>query len=334
MLFPSFSIVLETENLATADLAGLWRSLDSLAAQDPAPSSANEVVLIDSGDIPDRVRSPLVSQYPWLTIVPAPTGITYYAAKMLGAQRVTGEIVVYADADCIYAPQWLRSLLSAFYDPQIQVVAGETCTRGIGIYGTAMALAYIFPPYSAIKPGQTGLRRSSQYYLNNVAFRREFLLAQPLPTQLPLYRGNCVIHAKQLQRDGVRIWRQPLARATHAPPHGFDHFYWRFLLIGYDYYWQQRILAELKLTAQHLGPNLELPGRDRDPDPATAGWRGKLQVLDDRVGQLIRANPWHLLFLPLGMPIVLVAVLLIGCGYCITCRRPHALLQRFNQATI
>jgi Glycosyl transferase family 2 len=323
VLFPSFSIVLETENLATADLAGLRRSLDCLAAQDPAPSHANEVFLIDSGDLPDRLRTQFVIQYPWLTVYPAPAGITYYEAKMLGAQLATGAIVIYYDSDCLYDPQWLRTMLDSFADPAVQVVAGETRTRGMGIYGTAMALAYIFPQYSDRQPGQTGLQRSSQYYLNNVAFRREFLLTQPIPTALPLYRGNCVIHAKQLMRDGVTIWRQPLARATHAPPHGFEHFYWRFLLIGYDYYWQQRILAQLKLTAQYLGPAAQ--------DPTATGWRGKLQVLDDRVGKLIRANPWHLLFLPLAMPIVLVAVLLIWRGYRITCRRPHDLLQRFNQ---
>jgi hypothetical protein len=46
MLLPSFSIVLETENLANADIQGLARSLDSLAVQEPKPTAANEVWLI------------------------------------------------------------------------------------------------------------------------------------------------------------------------------------------------------------------------------------------------------------------------------------------------
>jgi cellulose synthase/poly-beta-1,6-N-acetylglucosamine synthase-like glycosyltransferase len=317
---PSFSIVVETENLATADLQGLLGAIDGLAAQDPAPTTAQEVLVIDSGDIPESVRSQLSQQYPWLTIDPAPAGITYYEAKMLGAKMATGEVLVYYDSDCIYEPQWLRTILQSFQDSQVQVVAGETKTRGIGIYGTAMALAYIFPQYS----NQMQMQQSSQYYLNNVAFRREFLLAHPIPTDLPLYRGNCVIHAQELVKAGQIIWRQPQARATHAPPNGWSHFYWRFLLIGYDYYWQKRLLAERSLYLSSLGQEAK--------DPTKSGLVGKLKVLDDRFFKLIRSNPWHLFFLPLAIPIIFVSTLLIWLGYQITCRKPHYLLAKFEQA--
>lgn len=49
---PSFSIVLETENLANADINKLSESLNSLVNQDLSPTQANEVLLIDSGDVP------------------------------------------------------------------------------------------------------------------------------------------------------------------------------------------------------------------------------------------------------------------------------------------
>lgn len=316
---PSFSIVVETENLATADLQGLIAAIDCLADQDPAPTAANEVLLIDSGDIPLQVKTQLQTQYPWLRIHQAPSGITYYGAKMLGAEIATGEILVYYDSDCIYEPCWLRTMLESFSRRDIQVVAGETCTRGIGIYGTAMALAYIFPQYS----GQTQLQPGSQYYLNNVAFRREFLLRHPIPTELPLYRGNCVIHAKQLTRDGVTIWRQPQARATHAPPNGWSHFYWRFLLIGYDYYWQKQVLKDLALDIQSVGQEAK--------DPTESGISGKLQVLDDRVGKLIRRNPWHLVFMPLAIPVIFLSTMLIMIGYHITRRSPRRLLKQFER---
>jgi glycosyltransferase involved in cell wall biosynthesis len=314
---PSFSIVVETENLATADLQGLLDAIDCLAAQDPSPSQANEVLLIDSGDIPVAVKQQLQTQYPWLQIHQAPAGITYYGAKMLGAEMATGEVLVYYDSDCIYEPHWLRTMLGSFTN-DIQVVAGETRTRGIGVYGTAMALAYIFPQYS----GQRGLQKGSQYYLNNVAFRRSFLLANPIPIALPLYRGNCVIHAKQLTRDRITIWRQPEARATHAPPNGWSHFCWRFLLIGYDLYWQRQVLRDLKLDVASVGQEAK--------DPTEAGIAGKLKVLDDRVGKLIRSNPWHLFFMPLAIPVIFVAVMLIVVGYWMTVWQPRVLLEGFE----
>jgi glycosyltransferase involved in cell wall biosynthesis len=318
---PSFSLILETENLANADLQGLLASLRSLAAQDPPPQQANEVWLIDSGDTPPELLDQLRAQYDWLQVHYAPPGTSYYTAKMLGAKLATGDIVVYYDSDCIYEPQWLRTLLDSFEGTNqsvgdgeaIQIVAGETCTRGVGPYGTAMALAYIFPPYS----GQTQLTPTTQYYLNNVAFRREFLLAHPIPTDLPLYRGNCALHGHVLRQAGHTIWRQPRARATHAPPNGLSHFFWRFLLIGHDYYWQRQ------LNDQHQG------GKSAGPVDPVGG--SKLAVGRDRVAKMIAADQRHALFLLLALPIVIVASLLIAIGYQITQRRPHYLLHTYNR---
>ncbi|MBE9012266.1 glycosyltransferase family 2 protein, partial [Pseudanabaenaceae cyanobacterium LEGE 13415] len=254
----NFSIVLETENLANADLNGLLRSLSSLASQDPSPTVANEVLLIESGDIPESLLSQLVAQYPWIKICSAPAGTEYYDSKMLGAKLATGDIIVYYDSDCIYESDWLRKILTPFtQSEEIQVVAGETTTSGVGIYGTAMALGYISPQYS----GKTELTPGKSYFLNNVAFRRSFLLDHPIPTDLPLYRGNCAIHAHELVQFGTVIWQQPQARVLHAPPNGLSHFFWRFLLIGHDYYWQKQLI-----------PN------STNAEPTMSGKKGKLDI--------------------------------------------------------
>lgn len=312
---PSFSIVLETENLASADVAGLVRSIAALAAQDPSPTCANEVLLIDSGDAPTDLLQHLCLQYPWITIHPAPAGTGYYKAKMLGAERATGDIVVYYDSDCLYEPTWLRTILTPFTQSrQIEVVAGETTTRGVGPYGTAMALTYIFPQFS----GQTALTPTTQYFLNNVAFRREFLLRHPISAELPLYRGNCVIHAHELLEQGYTIWRQPQARTHHAPPNGISHFFWRFLLIGHDYYWQQRLLQRNAGLSKEVSSN------------SMAGFQGKLQVFYDRLNRLLLNDRRHGLFLPLALPIVILSALLIYVGYLVTIWKPHYLLRIYS----
>lgn len=314
---PSFSIVLETENLANADLNGLSKSLASLANQDISPAYANEVLLIDSGDTPTDLLKQLCENYPWIKVHQAPLTTGYYKAKMLGVQLATGEIIVYFDSDCIYERNWLRNLLTTFtHRTQIQIVAGETMTRGVGIYGTAMALAYIFPPFS----GQKALTETSQYFLNNVAFRREFLLKYPIPSELPLYRGNCVIHAYELRYSGYTIWKQPQARATHAPPSGFSHWFWRFLLIGHDYYWQKRLLADAK----------DLSSKRRYSDPMS-GLNGKLQVFYERVGRILAYEPHHLIYLPFAFPVALSSVALVAAGYVITFFKPNYLLKVYNR---
>jgi glycosyltransferase involved in cell wall biosynthesis len=350
--FPSFSIILETENLETSDIQGLVHAIAALADQTPSPDHANEVLLIDSGDTPIELLKQLQQTYPWLQIKHAPEGTEYYDSKMLGAQWATGEIIVYYDSDCIYDRHWLESLLISFENPEIQVVSGETTTNGVGIYGTAMALCYIFPQYS----GRTNLFSVTQYFLNNVAFRRSFLLENPIPVGLPLYRGNCVIHARQLIEAGHIIWRQPQARSLHAPPNGLRHFVWRFLLIGHDLYWQKKLLAtrsplaplvkggagvglgmgtgespkngsEVPLYKGDLGGSGPL-GQSDDP---SIDHRSKLAIGFDRIAKMVQRDRRHALFLPLCLPVVLVAVLLIAIGYQITCRKPHYLLKRYLQ---
>ena len=327
---PSFSIVLETENLANADIHGLAKSLASLVNQDVSPTRANEVLLIDSGDTPPELLRQLCQQYPWIQVHPAPLTAGYYKAKMIGAELATGEIVVYCDSDCTYEPHWLRTLLATFAQSnEIQVVAGETTTRGVGPYGTAMALTYIFPQYS----GEKQLVPTAQYFLNNVAFRRSFLLRYPMPTDLPLYRGNCVIHARQLRLNGQTIWRQPHARATHAAPDGLSHFFWRFLLIGHDLYWQSQILSQddrpaVKSSSHKTNPNGDANASDRDP---VTSFQGKISIFFDRIRKMVRNDRRHLLYLPLSIPIATASVLLIFTGYLITAARPNLLLKTYDR---
>ena len=320
--FPSFSLVLETENLANAHLDGLSQSLTSLAQQDLPLTTANEILIIDSGNTPAQLLEALCDRYPWLKVHQAPASTSYYKAKMLGAALVTGEVVVYCDSDCTYEPEWLQHLLMPFaVRSDIQVVAGETTTRGVGFYGTAMAIAYIFPQYSNTQ----ALAPTTQYFLNNVAFRRELLLKQPIPVALPLYRGNCVIHARHLQQQGYTLWQQPQARAAHAPPSDRSHFFWRFLLIGHDYYWQQQLLAKPASTMQQ--PNaVQSLSDDRDP---ITGFKGKLDVFLDRIQKMVQHDRRHLFYLPFALPIVIVSVLLIFAGYVITARRPDYLLKSY-----
>lgn len=338
---PSFSIVLETENLANANLKGLVKSIKALANQDPPPTCANEVLLIDSGDTPTGLLEQLCQQYPWIQVHYAPVGTSYYKAKMLGAGLATGEIIVYYDSDCLYEPNWLRTILSSFgqgpnhpaaaqtssleakprtQSVEVHIVAGETTTRGVGPYSTAMALTYIFPQYSK----QKQLTPSHQYFLNNVAFRRQFLLQHPIPTELPLYRGHCVIHAHDLRAKGFTIWRQPRARANHAPPNGLWHFFWRFLLIGHDYYWQNRLLkGSGKLASQPTPTSLS--------DPTLSGMNGKLQIFYDRIHKMLVNEPLHAIFLPLAIPTMIASVLLIYVGYLITVQKPHYLLDTYHK---
>ncbi|MBE7382502.1 MAG: glycosyltransferase family 2 protein [Leptolyngbya sp. SIO1E4] len=239
---PSFSIVYETENLSSVELENIYHSLASLATQEISPEQANEFLIVDSGNAPAEVIEDLCSRYPWITVEKSP-GISYYTAKMQGATLATGEIIVYCDSDCTYGKTWLRDMLVAFAEnPEVDVVAGETSTPVRNVYELAIAMHYFFPRFS----GRKKLYKSNSYFLNNVAFRRNFLLKNPIPSSLPLYRGNCVVHAYELFKiKGHKIWKNPHSRTLHEPPTPSFSF-WRYLLKGRDRLVREYLLSELE----------------------------------------------------------------------------------------
>lgn len=320
---PSFSIVLETENLASAGLDKLSQCLASLTAQDLSPVQAKEVMLVNSGAVPDDLLVQLRATYPWILVFTAESSVDYYEAKMLGASCTTGEIVVFCDSDVTYEPNWLREMLTPFsQEPDIQVVSGETTTPVDGPYGLAMSLTYIFPRFS-YKPG---LHESSSYDANSVAFRRDFLQRHPIPSGLPIYRGNGVLHYRALIRQGHKIWKNPTARAVHPLPDGFSNFFWRFLLLGHEVF----ILSKLTSARRE----------EWTPDLARFEWRdfvlgariasGMMMRIGSRSYDVLAEDPRRLIYLPLAVPIVALATLLFFLGLSITCFSPNYVLKRYE----
>ncbi len=314
MATPTFSMVIETENLANAELEGLSRCLDSLAAQDLSPSCANEVLIVESGDVPSEMMEHLQTAYPWITIRTIERGTEYYEAKMKGAALTTGEIIVLCDSDCIYERSWLRNLLAPFSShSEVHVVAGETTTPASGPYSVAIALTYIFPRFSRCRtPGP-----ASSYFCNNVAFRRSFLFSHPIATDLPLYRGNCVLHAQSLGNDGGALWKQPNARASHAAPNGLSHFFWRFLLLGYD------ALAIARLTSP-AQPALK-PIRSLSLFARIAVHQ--VRKFAQRIASVFAEDPRRLIYLPLTLPIALASQLLFFSGLVLNFLKPDYFLS-------
>ena len=123
--FPAFSIVVETANLATADHEGIIRSLDSIANQIPSPSLARAVVVLDSGEARAELLDTLQDRYEWISIQRIPAGMDYGDQKSVATTFASGEIVVFADSDCVYQPGWLASHLRTFASP-----AGDRGARG------------------------------------------------------------------------------------------------------------------------------------------------------------------------------------------------------------
>lgn len=289
---PSFSIILETENLATTAPEGLLLALDSLSQQELPITEATEVLMLNSGDVPADILTMIAHRYPWVRIVQIDDGLGYYGAKLKGALSVAGDIVVFADSDCVYSSTWLRSLVEPFCSDKIHIVAGETMISGAGPYSLANHFTFFFDGFSHAR----FLYPAKTYHANNFACRRSLLECYPIPDGLSLYRGNCVLHRAELTRNGITIWGQPDARAHHAPPLPKD-FVWRYLLIGRDKVLLTRLIRDCNVT---------LPKKRMT------------EKLYARLVSICRYYPAKLLWLPVAVPIGLVATSLILAGYWVT----------------
>jgi len=212
-LLPSFSIIIESENLAVEDTAVLFSALDTLFNQTVSVRDANEAILVNSGRIPPTVEARIRANYPALLIHTIDAESTYYEAKQNPVALTTGEVIVFCDCDCRYSPEWLESLLRPYVEPLVtaDIVTGETSIRLRGLHSYFVALAWCFP----LPSGRYSTYRTNGYAANNVSFRRSLLDRDPIPTDLGIYRGNCSLHARQLIEQGVDVWKAPGARALH-----------------------------------------------------------------------------------------------------------------------
>jgi glycosyltransferase involved in cell wall biosynthesis len=329
---PSFSLIFETENLSSVELENIYKSLASLAGQTISIEQSNEFLIIDGDYAPPEVIEELGAKYPWITVKKF-SGIRYYEAKMKGAELATGEIVIYCDSDCIYNKDWLSNILDEFTErSDVNVVAGETVTPIRNSYELAIALHYFFPRFSQ----KTQPYLSNHYFLNNVAFRREFLLQNPIPTELPLYRSNCLLHAYYLTSlKGYTIWKDPEIQAIHEPP-TLSFMTWRSLLRGRDRVWRELIKSRLTENSDITkGSNLsaEIHLNVMQKTSAVISTLFKTKIANSwQIRDVIKEDIRRLVLFPLTIPYILWFEFLYFLGSAITYLEPNLILNLYERS--
>jgi hypothetical protein len=226
------SIVLEWENQLRS---GRMRAVDivrELSRQAGALEHSVELVVVADAELAecDHLAQELVARTGGTFVslrVLAVSGARYYGQKNIGAAAANGELIVFCDSDARPEPAWLRRIVAAFEDPDVEVVSGSTYVETTGTYSKAMAPTWIFPLR------QSGPAHPSLWFFaNNVAFRSAAFPGFPSrPDQL---RGACEQLARQLAAEGHRMVKVPEARTVHPPPRGLVHFVRRAMAHGHD----------------------------------------------------------------------------------------------------
>ena len=234
---PHLSIVIEWENAgrighdrALAMLAQLHHQLLTLPGGLIGPA---EILLVFESSLVDQaqLQAAVDAHGAWPAVIRtigSEVGGSF-EQKTLGAERASGDIIIFLDSDVVPEPGWLEALLTPFASCDAQIVAGATSVERSGLYSTAMALGWIFP----MPPEDRSIGQARIFYANNVAFRREMMAVMRFP-RADQYRVQVGVVQRRLAESVYRYLSSPTAAVLHPPPRGLGGFVTRALWCGYD----------------------------------------------------------------------------------------------------
>lgn len=128
--WPKVSVVVCSYNGAST----LRRCLDSLMEVD---YPEYEIVLVDDGSTDNTPE--IAAEFPQV-IYRRQENRGLSVARNVGAELANGEIVAYTDSDCEVDPHWLRYLVQAMEDQQVEAIGGPNITP-LGSSWTAYCVA-------------------------------------------------------------------------------------------------------------------------------------------------------------------------------------------------
>jgi cellulose synthase/poly-beta-1,6-N-acetylglucosamine synthase-like glycosyltransferase len=225
---PFVSVVIETitarEHPTGEPLASVLAPTIAAVLGQEYPGDRVEVLVVL--DEANRHEKPaLERQWPAVEIVIASQS-NYFAAKNAGSAASRGDIVALLDADCVPDAGWLRSLVDGFTS-QAAVVAGRTRYAG----RTATARTFSVSDFANVVASPDG--DATGFNLNNVAFRRDVIIAHPLDARVRR-NGGCYLLYHTLKAQGTRIAYEPRAVVAHGLDVGGTGFIRKHFDRGYD----------------------------------------------------------------------------------------------------
>lgn len=216
------ALVLETNNLrggADAEAAtstSLQRLVALLAKQKLPLGSLAQVVITHDGLGADSCAAvtKLAGRPVDFVRIDATTG--YYDAKNVGFAATDAarcDYVAFADADCLPDEEWLLQLLAPFAQPDAPVAVAGRTSYAANLVGTALTtIDFMYFP-NALRPDAT-----SNFYANNVAFRRETFAQYSYQALAGVYRAHCQVLGMRLRAANIPVVYAAKAHTEHRLP--------------------------------------------------------------------------------------------------------------------
>jgi len=159
-------------------------------------------------------------------------GLEYYPLKNYGAERADGDLIFFVDSDVLPEEGWLAHLLASFSCSETDVVAGQTYVAPTSLFAKAFALGWTY----ALRDDSGALLKPTKFYANNIMFRGDIFRRTRFRSVGKRSRGAATLLRQDLDKIGVSIWENRMARVDHPPPMGLRHMIVRALAHGRDHY--------------------------------------------------------------------------------------------------
>jgi glycosyltransferase involved in cell wall biosynthesis len=225
------SVIVPAYNAATT----IDRCLDAVAQQ-TAPREGYEILVVDDGSADETCIR--VTQHRGVSLLtqdhagPA-------AARNRGVERARGEIVLFTDADCAPAPDWIEHMVAPFGMSQAPQPAAQPPVAGVkGAYLTRQrALVARFVQIEYEERYDRMAREEAIDFVDtySAGYGREILIQNGgFDTSFPVASVEDQELSFRLARRGYRLVFVPQARVYHwGHPHTVAAYWRRKFKIGY-----------------------------------------------------------------------------------------------------
>jgi cellulose synthase/poly-beta-1,6-N-acetylglucosamine synthase-like glycosyltransferase len=204
--------------------------LTALAAQ-TVPSTHYEVIVVDDGSTDDTAA--VAARLGARVLRQANAGPA--AARNRGVSAARGEVILFTDADCAPAPDWIEQMLAPLADPHI--------TGSKGVYRTRQR--HLAARFIQIEYQDRYDYTAKHAYIDFIdtyaaAYRRQALLASGgFSTRFPFASVEDQELSFRLARAGHKMLFNPQAVVYHQHPESWWHYARRKFKIGY---WKTLVL--------------------------------------------------------------------------------------------
>jgi cellulose synthase/poly-beta-1,6-N-acetylglucosamine synthase-like glycosyltransferase len=220
------SVVVPARNAAQT----IGECLEGLLAQ-TTPRERYEVIVVDDGSS-DQTRD-VVGR--WQVKLLAQEHAGPAAARNRGVAEARGTIVLFTDADCVPAPEWIDEMARPFQNPDVVGVKGAYRTRQGGILPR-----FVQCEYEERYEKMARLKQIDFIDTYSAGYRREvFLSAGGFDTVYPDASVEDQEFSFRLAERGYKMVFNPRAVVYHQHPETLRAYFRRKFNIGY---WKVRLL--------------------------------------------------------------------------------------------